>query len=292
MRREYAPDERDGRSATERRRSTAGRVPVRSLAVPPASAGAAAPACRAGECPDPRLPATYGTARSARGVDGRRAGTALGDGLRRGRRALPRQRPLRAAPADGALRLPRLVAPADRRTGGLDLRARRRGHPPPRGCGEQRGVGARRDARPPRRGLLPARLGRPAGMARGLLLEARARGLHPRGRDRPDLRPARKDPRTRHRRARADRAGRRGDPGARRGERDDSPRRRRRARGAPHSPLRHASGPRSADRRRRLDPRVVGRRPRRSRRRRRRPRSRPDYRTPRFPPRLSATSSL
>ena len=59
--------------------------------------------------------------------------------------------------------------------GRVDLGARGRGAAPARRRGKQRGLGARGDARAARRGLLPARVGGAARLARRLLLAAGAR---------------------------------------------------------------------------------------------------------------------
>ena len=76
---------------------------------------------------DPRLPDAHSTSRPARRAHGCRARAALRDGVRGGRWPFARQRALCAAPADGALHVPRLVAAAHRRPGRVDLGARGRG---------------------------------------------------------------------------------------------------------------------------------------------------------------------
>ena len=163
------------------------------------------PTSSAAVAPRQRLPGDRGPAavsatdcapRHHRRTDGRGSRLPVGDGLRRGGRALADQRPLRAALADGGVRAPRVGASPDRGTGGVGLDARRCGGPPACRRRERPCRRAGSNARATRRSLLPAGPAPASGLACRLFLPARVDRLSPRDRDRARDRPAGEAPRS------------------------------------------------------------------------------------------------
>ena len=159
--------------------------------------------------PDYRSP--IGAARPARRCHGRRAGPAVGDGVRGARRASRRStasmpcccRPSLYTFLGSSRQL--IVGPEGPISALVAARSLPLAAAGARGGPELAAmlallVGA----------LLSARLGDPARLARRLLLAAGARRIHPRSRDRARHRPARQAARPRHRRRRTARAGRGG----------------------------------------------------------------------------------
>ena len=215
-------DGRARRAGSRPRRATAGRVPPRPVAVPRSDSGSAARARAPGQRPDPRLPAAYGTSRRPRRADGRRARAAVRDGVRGGGR---RSRPSTACTHCSCRRC--CTRCSDRRGSSSSG---------PRG--RSRRSSARPCSRSPWRGAARRRSSRRCSRCSSARASCSPGSSGSAGS--PTTSPGRcsigyihgvavvlvcgqlgKLLGTRHRRDAADRAGRRGAPGARRRERDD-----------------------------------------------------------------------